>query len=103
MFEKLIEMVISNPKMATPMVSELVDRYKPLLYGVCEELFNIYKDYSNNTEIFATVANTKKNQYDAYVNVGFTPEQAMSLVLNDAKRLKERLSKVGSNAKVSKK
>ena len=45
MFNKLIEMIMPNPKLAKPMVSELVDQYKPLLYGIAEEIFNIYKDY----------------------------------------------------------
>ena len=80
MFNKLIEMVMSNPKLAKPMASELVDQYKPLLYGVAEEFFNIYKDYANNTEYFATTATAKKNQYDSYIAIGFSPEQSMSLV-----------------------
>jgi len=102
MFNKLIEMVMSNPKLAKPMVSELVDQYKPLLYGICEELFDIYKDYANNTEYFATTAIAKKNQFDAYVNVGFSDEQSMSLVLNDAKKLEDRLNKLSSGAKSKK-
>lgn len=103
MFNKLIEMVMSNPKMAKPIVSELVDQYKPLLYGVAEELFNMYKDYANNTEYFNTVATVKKNQYDAYINVGFTPEQAIGFILNDAKKLQETMNKLSSGAKSSKK
>ena len=102
MFNKLIEMVMSNPKLAKPMVSELVDQYKPLLYGICEELFNIYKDYANNTEYFSTTATARKNQFDAYVNVGFSNEQSMSLVLNDAKKLEDRLNKLSSGAKSKK-
>jgi hypothetical protein len=102
MFDKLIELVMTNPKMAKPMVSELVDQYKPLLYGVCEEVFNIYKDYANNTEYFNTVATCKKNQYDAYVNADFTPEQAFNLILNDNKKLEERLNKLSSSANKSK-
>jgi len=102
MFNKLIEMVMSNPKLAKPMVSELVDKYKPLLYGIAEELFNMYKDYANNTEYFSTTATAKKNQYDAYINVGFSPEQSISLVLNDAKKLEDKLNKLGSGVKSKK-
>jgi len=102
MFDKLIELVMTNPKMAKPMVSELVEQYKPLLYGVCEEVFNIYKDYANNIDYFNTVATCKKNQYDAYVNIGFTPEQAMGLLLNDNKKLEERLNKLSSASTKSK-
>ena len=102
MFNKLIEVIMSNPKLAKPMVSELVDQYKPLLYGVAEELFNMYKDYANNTEYFSTSAIAKKNQYDAYINVGFSDEQSMSLVLNDAKKLEEKLNKLSSGVKSKK-
>jgi len=102
MFNKLIEMVMSNPKLARPMVSELVEQYKPLLYGVAEELFNIYKDYANNTEYFATTAIAKKNQYDVYINVGFSSEQSMNLVLNDAKKMEDKLNKLSSGVKSKK-
>lgn len=38
------------------------------------------------TDAIETIAKTNKELYDAYINVGFTPDQAMDLVksLNDA-------------------
>jgi len=67
-----------------------------------KKFFNIYKDYANNTEYFSTTAIAKKNQYDAYVSVGFSDEQSMSLVLNDAKKLEEKLNKLSSGVKSKK-
>lgn len=43
----------------------------------------IAKDYSENTEYPAIQARIKKNMFDAYVNVGFTEDQALALMIND--------------------
>lgn len=100
---KILELLMSDPEMAKIMIGELVGKYKPLAYSVISELFTVYKDYANNTEYFSTVAKARKNQFDAYVAIGFSEEQAMSLLLNDIKKLSEQLSKSTSNINTSKK
>ena len=58
----------------------------------------IAKDYSENTEYPAIVAKTRKNMFDAYVNVGFTEDQALALMINDNIRLMENIKKLARNA-----
>ena len=59
----------------------------------------IMKDYSDNTEYPAIYAKIKKNTYDAYVNAGFTEDQALAIMINDNIRLMENIKK--SSNKIS--
>ena len=70
--DKILELLGSNPELIVPVVKEYINKYKPVVYDLAQEVVEIYKDYSNNTEYPAVVARTKKNMYDAYVSVGFT-------------------------------
>ena len=62
----------------------------------------IAKDYSENTEYPAICAKIKKNTYDAYVNVGFTEDQALALMINDNIQLMKNIQKSVNNASVKK-
>lgn len=81
--EKLLELMLENPETIPVLISELVRKYKPTIYSVCKELHSIVKDYANNTEWFETIAKIKKQQFDAYVDAGFTEEQAIAFIIND--------------------
>ena len=67
-------------------------------YDVLEGIVAIAKDYSENAEYPAIVAKTRKNMFDAYVNVGFTEDQALALMINDNIRLMENIKKSARNA-----
>ena len=97
--EKLLELLIENPDMLMPIVKEYITKYKPVVYDLAQEIVEVYKDYYNNTEYPAIVAKTKKNMYDAYVNVGFTEDQALALMINDNLKLMKNIDKVSSNTK----
>lgn len=60
----------------------------------------IAKDYSENTEYPAIQAKIKKNMFDAYVNVGFTENQALALMINDNIQLMKNIQKSVNNASV---
>ena len=57
----------------------------------------IAKDYSENTEYPAIQAKIKKNMFDAYVNVGFTENQALALMINDNIQLMKNIQKSVNN------
>ena len=63
----------------------------------------IYKDFANNTEYPVVVAKAKKNMYDAYVDAGFTEDQALALMINDNIKLMDNIKKVTSKSNTSKK
>lgn len=101
--EKILELLMKNPDMLVPTVKELINTYKPTVYGLLQELVEIYKDYSNNTEYPTIVAKTKKNMYDAYISVGFTEDQAMALMINDNIKLMNNIAKTSQFKRDNKK
>lgn len=97
--EIILKLLMENPDMLMLTAKEYINKYKPVVYGLSQELVEIYKDYSNNTEYPATVAKVKKNMYDAYVNVGFTEDQALALMINDNIQLMKSIKQVSGNVK----
>lgn len=89
--EKILEMMLENPDTIPALVPALVEKYKPAFYSVCNEVHNMLKDYANNTEYFETCAKIKKQQFDAYVNAGFTEDQAIAFIINDNLKLMESI------------
>ena len=92
----------SNPELIVPVVKEYINKYKPVVYDLAQEVVEIYKDYSNNTEYPAVVARTKKNMYDAYVSVGFTEDQALALMINDNIQLMKNVKQMSNSVNKSK-
>lgn len=95
--EKILELLASNPELIVPMVKTYIEKYKPMVYELAHEVVEIYKDYANNTEYPSVIAKTKKNLYDAYVEVGFTGDQALALMINDNIQLLKNLKQISSN------
>lgn len=91
--ENLIEFMFKNPEIIPSLIPELVNKYKPIIYTVCNEFHNMMKDYANNTEYFETCAKIKKQQFDAYVNAGFNEDQAIAFIINDNLKLMENMKK----------
>lgn len=96
--KELLGFLTSNPTVVQELIKSEVEKYKPLVYMVGQELLEIYKDYANNTELFMTTAKARKNQFDAYISVGFSEEQALTLLLNDMVRMKESIKNVSNSA-----
>ena len=94
--EKMLKLLMGNPEMLVPVVKEYINKYKPMVYELAQEVVEIYKDYSNNTEYPLIVARTKKNMYDAYVAVGFTEDQALALMINDNIQLMKNMKQISS-------
>ena len=98
--EKLIELMMENPETIPMLISELVNKYKPIIYSIGEEIHNILKDYADNTEYFKTNDKIKKQFFDAYIDAGFNEDQAMAFMINDNIRLmdniKSQISKIST-------
>lgn len=82
-----------------PLVSEIIESYKPFVYGLLQEVVKIYADYANNTEVPALNAKVSKNKYDAYVAAGFTEDQAFSLIMKDANQSAKSSAELSSLVK----
>ena len=90
--KKLLEMMLENPDTIPALVPSLVDKYKPALYAVCNEFVKMMKDYSES-EYFEVKAKVAKKQFDAYVNAGFSEDQAIAFMINDNIQLMNSLKK----------
>jgi len=101
--ETILSLLMENPEVLTPTIKELIAKYKPMVYELAQEVVEVYKDYSNNTEHPAVVAKVKKNMYDAYVNAGFTEDQALALMINDNIQLMKNIQKATGSVKVNNK
>ena len=79
--EKFLKLLLSSPEATVLMIKQEIEKYKPSCYALANEVLEVYKDYANNKELFKTRAIARKNEFDAYVEVGFSEEQAMSMIL----------------------
>lgn len=100
--DKIIEAFMEDPETGFTLLKLLIEKYKPMAYEIENIFVNIYKDFANNTEYPAVVAKAKKNMYDAYVNAGFTEDQALALMIDDNIRLMDNIKKVSAKSKTSK-
>lgn len=101
--EELLKLFAENPNIVKALGKEYIEKFKPLVYWVGSELLEVYKDYANNTELFKTTAKARKNQFDAYIGVGFSEEQAMILLFNDIENMKKAINNFSSSASKNKK
>ena len=95
--DELMKLFLENPEIALAMIKNFTEKYKPVVYFICDEIHNMMKDYANNTEYFETCAKIKEQQFNAYVNVGFTEDQAIAFIINDNLKLMENVKKQSSN------
>lgn len=98
MTETILKLLGENPDLIVPVLKEYINKYKPAVYVLLQELVEVYKDYSNNTEYPTVVAKVKKNMYDAYVEVGFNEDQALALMLNDNLQLMKNVRNISSSS-----
>lgn len=95
--DELMKLFLENPEIALAMIKNFTEKYKPVVYFICDEFHNMMKDYANNTEYFETCAKIKKQQFNAYVNAGFNEDQAIAFIINDNLKLMENIKKQSSN------
>lgn len=100
--EEILKVLMENPESVGVIVKTYITKYKEPMYDILKELMVIMKDYSKNTEYPAICAKIKKNTYDAYVNAGFTEDQALALMINDNIRLMENIKKSSNRVSAKK-
>ena len=86
----LIKSVLGDPEMIKEVIHNTVTQYKPVVYAVLNELLTAYEDLANNKKVATAHATMKRNSYQAYIDAGFTDEQAM-VFLVDAAASSQRL------------
>ena len=97
-------MLMGDTEMAEETIENLVAQYKPIIYAVVREGFQGYKDLVANDEYFTQRAQMRHKMYTAYIEAGFTEEQAMLFLLDsDATRANtiKQLISMASMANIS--
>ena len=92
--ETILKLLVEQPESLGEIAKGYIEKYKKPIYAVLEEFLNIAKDYSENTEYPTICAKAKKNMFDAYISVGFTDEQALTLMINDNIQLMNNIKNV---------
>lgn len=87
--EELLTKILADPDSVEIIIKSCINKYKPIAYNVLKEILEVYKDYSNNKELFEVQAKIKRNIFDAYVKAGFTEDQAIAFIINDNLKLME--------------
>ncbi|MDR2572282.1 MAG: DUF1186 family protein [Oscillospiraceae bacterium] len=97
-FGALLPMFMGDTEMAAETIENLVAQYKPIIYAILREGFQGYKDLVSNDDYFIQRAQMRRKMYSAYIDAGFTEEQAMAFLLDDdntrAKIIKQLMSMV---------
>ena len=104
MLPGLLSTVLGDPQMMQEIISNTVAQYRPVVYTALEELFAAYEDLANNERVFKAQASMKYNTYKAYIDAGFTSEQAtLFLVDSDSarKRILNQIVSVGNSVQSS--
>ena len=83
----LLPMLLGDFEMAEETIENLIAQYKPIIYAILREGFHAYTDLVNNDEYFVQRAQMKRKMFTAYVDTGFSEEQALMFLLDsDAAR-----------------
>lgn len=100
-YATLLSMLASEQEQSTKGVKEevlgYIKEYTPIAIDVAKELFEIYKKYVDNEELHIYRAKSLMNDYNAYINAGFTEDQAFTLLLNDKTQRNDSLKKISYN------
>ena len=100
-YATLLSMLASEEEQSAEGVKEevlgYIKEYTPIAIDVAKELFEIYKKYVDNEELHIYRAKNLMNDYQAYINAGFTEDQAFTLLLNDKTRRNDSLKNISYN------
>lgn len=91
------ELFMEHPEM----INGVVEGFKPLLRAVGTEFIGILSEVAEANKLSPIMAKMTRNAYDAYIEAGFTKEEAFALILRDQNTITAALksSQKGTKAK----
>ena len=105
LFSGALPMLLStasiNPETIQQIAGNLLNQYKPVAYSIIGELFTLYEDLANNRRLHGAHADMKWNAYSAYIDAGFSPEQAMALLLESQGAREKLFRQISSMAETA--
>lgn len=97
MNEMLIKLLTNNPDTIAEIVKTYIEKYKPMVYSILHDCFDIWKDYVNNDEVYAVDAKHYRKLLEAFMNEGFTREEAMLLIIKKQLDAEKAANKISTN------
>lgn len=94
-----MKILFENPEFCKQMIDEMATNLKPILAALGTQGLNIIEDAVNCERYYEIVARDKRNAYNAYMEAGFTSDQAMALILSESKQLKDSLNHLSGSVK----
>lgn len=94
---KLLTAMI-DPDSLPETINEYTEKSKPLIRATGKAVLDIYEEVASNDRYPKIRAMSAKKMYDAFVNVGFTDDQALALMINDNIQLMKNIKDAGVNA-----
>ena len=98
MLEEMLSGGESKDTSFDDIIKGYIEKYKPTVYMAFDELVKVMKDFVKYDDYYKVVAENKRNMYDAYVEIGFSEDQAMALILNDNLQLMKSVQKIKTTA-----
>lgn len=102
MTKMMLEEMLSGGELEDTSLDDIIKgyikKYKPTVYMAFDELVKDMKDFVKYDDYYKVVAENKRNMYDAYVEIGFSEDQAMALILNDNLQLMKSVQKIKTTA-----
>lgn len=101
----ILKQVIKNPDALNAEIDEYWALLKPVIYHGAKLIADVEKDYANNAEWRHLMAQRDWDYYDERRKVGFTDEQAFTLLLNSQMTNRQTMKDITSsfNANITKK
>lgn len=79
-------------------INEYTEKVKPLIHAAGKAVLDIYEEIASSDRYSKIRAMSAKKMYDAFVEVGFTDDQALALMINDNIQLMKNIKDTGVNA-----
>lgn len=80
--EELLKSLFTSPEVITGIIKQ----YRPVIYAVCGELFQIYKDWVDNDDYFKYSADFDHKRMSALQEAGFSRKEAFAILLNSKEK-----------------
>lgn len=93
--------LVEQSSTTADVVNEYIEKAKPGLYKLGDEILSILNDLVENDEYYSTVAKGKAKMFNALCHEGFTRDEALSIMIANEKALKETLKNTKVNTKTT--
>ena len=96
MIPGLLSTLFGDPEMMQEVIRNTIKQYKPVIYSVIDELLIAYEDAACSERFFKIQAQMKSQAHKAYMDAGFTDEQATLFLLDSDITRKKLLNQIAT-------